>query len=261
LLFDIASHHHRRGRGGPVQGDRQRPGGWPRLRAWNGWPRSPTATTWTGRPCRKCTSTGRRPTAASAGRGHAACVPGHGQAVDAGIKIYNAYKLAEAIENGDDEAIKQYSSEILIDTAVDAAPLGAMFTKLGMTKVGVLIAGLGAKVGDNVATVLTKVEDIARYAVKKGKLPDNYITKAEALKLGWKPKAGNLDKVAPGKSIGGDIFRNREGGVPDAPGRTWIEADINYTGGYRGSERLLISSDGLVYKTTDHYKTFSEVIK
>lgn len=80
------------------------------------------------------------------------------EAVDAGIKIYNAYKLAEAIQDGDEEAIKRYGTEILVDTAVDAAPLGAFFTKLGMTKVGLLIAGLGAKVGDNVASVIAKVD-------------------------------------------------------------------------------------------------------
>jgi len=65
------------------------------------------------------------------------------EAVDAGIKLYNAYKLAEAIQNQDEEAIKYYGTEILIDTAVDAAPLGAVFTKLGMTKIGAMVLALG----------------------------------------------------------------------------------------------------------------------
>jgi filamentous hemagglutinin len=78
------------------------------------------------------------------------------EAVDVGIKIYNAYKLAEAIQDQDEAAIEYYGTEILIDTAVDAAPLGAVFTKLGMTKVGGIIMGLGAKVGDEVVGVATK---------------------------------------------------------------------------------------------------------
>ncbi|MCY8473149.1 hypothetical protein MOC95_08335 [Bacillus halotolerans] len=41
-------------------------------------------------------------------------------------------------------------------------------------------------------------------------MPENYINKGEARKLGWESKKGNLSKVAPGKSIGGDIYKNRE---------------------------------------------------
>lgn len=70
--------------------------------------------------------------------------------------------------------------------------------------------------------------------MKYGRLPDNFITKAEAAKLGWDPQKGNLAEVAPGKSIGGDIFQNREKLLPDAAGRVWREADINYTSGFRG---------------------------
>ncbi|MGG1417739.1 ribonuclease domain-containing protein [Bacillus subtilis] len=82
------------------------------------------------------------------------------------------------------------------------------------------------------------------------------MTKGEAKKLGWESKKGNLSKVAPGKSIGGDIYKNREKRLPEAKNRVWREADINYTKGYRGNDRLLYSNDGLIYKTTDHYKTF-----
>ncbi|MCB9330694.1 MAG: hypothetical protein H6574_06400 [Lewinellaceae bacterium] len=106
---------------------------------------------------------------------------------------------------------------------------------------------------------LTSFDDVARYVSKSGKLPSNYITKAQAKNLGWNPKLGNLDVVAPGKSIGGDIFKNSEGLLPKANGRTWIEADINYSSGFRGSERLIYSNDGLIYKTTDHYKTFTQI--
>lgn len=107
--------------------------------------------------------------------------------------------------------------------------------------------------------ILNKMDDVSGYVAKNGKLPDNFITKADAKKLGWNPKAGNLADVAPGKSIGGDIFRNKEGLLPKIDGRVWYEADINYTSGFRGSNRLLYSSDGLIYKTTDHYKTFTQI--
>jgi hypothetical protein len=36
-------------------------------------------------------------------------------------------------------------------------------------------------------------------------------------------------------SIGGDVYQNRSGALPSAPGRTWYEGDLNYNGGYRGN--------------------------
>ncbi|MEL6824764.1 MAG: ribonuclease domain-containing protein [Pseudomonadota bacterium] len=85
-------------------------------------------------------------------------------------------------------------------------------------------------------------------------LPDNYITKAEARQIGWRPNQGNLAEVAPGKSIGGDRYYNQPNPktgsqLPNSEGRVWFEADLNYNGGYRGRDRLLFSNDGLVYRT------------
>jgi hypothetical protein len=102
-------------------------------------------------------------------------------------------------------------------------------------------------------------EDVAAYIKKNKRLPGDYLTKREARKLGWKPNKGNLQQVAPGRSIGGDIFYNEPPILPDAPGRIWYEADIGYTGGYRGVKRILYSNDGLIYKTLDHYKTVIEI--
>ena len=79
------------------------------------------------------------------------------EAVDAGIKLYNAYKLAEAIQNQDEAAILQYGGEIVADSIIGAAPLSGVFTKLGMTKVGLMIASLGTKIGDDVASVAAKL--------------------------------------------------------------------------------------------------------
>lgn len=102
-------------------------------------------------------------------------------------------------------------------------------------------------------------QEVADYIQEHHELPPIYITKKEARKLGWEPSEGNLHKVAPGKSIGGDVFRNREGLLPNKKGRIWYEADIHYTGGKRGSDRILYSNDGLIYQTTNHYKTFQQI--
>lgn len=106
---------------------------------------------------------------------------------------------------------------------------------------------------------LTDFEEVASYIRKHHSLPDNFITKKDAEKLGWNAKEGNLNEIAPGKSIGGDIFRNREGKLPKKKGRIWYEADINYSKGFRGKDRLLFSNDGLIYKTEDHYDTFQQM--
>ena len=92
-----------------------------------------------------------------------------------------------------------------------------------------------------------------------GKLPDNYLGKKNAQKMGWDPKQGNLAEILPGMLIGGDRYKNRDGRLPDAPGRVWYEADFDYTGGYRNDCRLLYSNDGLIFVTYDHYLTFYEI--
>ena len=105
--------------------------------------------------------------------------------------------------------------------------------------------------------VINTFDGVADYLIRYKRLPDNYITKSQASALGWVASKGNLAEVAPGKSIGGDVFSNREGRLPSASGRTWREADINYVSGFRNADRLVYSSDWLIYKTTDHYATFT----
>lgn len=65
--------------------------------------------------------------------------------------------------------------------------------------------------------------------------------------------------MLPGKMLGGDIYKNREGKLPSAPGRVWYEADMNYKSGYRNRDRILYSNDGLIFVTYDHYQTFYEI--
>lgn len=105
----------------------------------------------------------------------------------------------------------------------------------------------------------TTPEDVALYIHTYGKLPCNFITKNEAKKLGWVSNKGNLWDVTDQMSIGGDHFGNYEGLLPDAEGRTWTECDVNYEGGYRGSERIIFSNDGLIYYTNDHYESFTQL--
>lgn len=105
----------------------------------------------------------------------------------------------------------------------------------------------------------SSMEEVAVYLAMYQKLPDNFLTKSQAQSRGWDNRKGNLDKVAPGCSIGGNRFSNYEGQLPDRANRYWTECDINYQGGFRGGERICFSNDGLIYYTADHYKTFTQV--
>ncbi len=102
-------------------------------------------------------------------------------------------------------------------------------------------------------------DEVAMYIAAYKKLPGNFITKAQAEKLGFDNRAHTLDKVAPGKSIGGDHFGNYESQLPAADGRKYRECDIDYRSGVRGVKRIVFSSDGLIYYTGDHYKTFERL--
>ena len=102
----------------------------------------------------------------------------------------------------------------------------------------------------------TSRDTVALYLMKYGTLPQNYITKAEARALGW--EGGSLEAYMPGASIGGDIFGNYEGSLPEKEGRTYTECDINTAGAdERGAERIVFSNDGLIFYTADHYETFT----
>lgn len=98
-------------------------------------------------------------------------------------------------------------------------------------------------------------EDVALYIHTYGCLPQNFVTKSEAEDAGW--SGGSVEKYIPGAAIGGNRFGNREGLLPDAPGRSWTECDINTNGASgRGAERIVFSNDGLIYYTSDHYESF-----
>jgi hypothetical protein len=47
-------------------------------------------------------------------------------------------------------------------------------------------------------------DEVCAYLIRYHRLPDNYMTKKEARKLGW--EGGSLDRLIPGRSIGGDFY-------------------------------------------------------
>lgn len=103
---------------------------------------------------------------------------------------------------------------------------------------------------------LTNENTVINYVKQNHQLPNYYITKNEAKKLGWNPSKGNLCKVLPGKAIGGDHFGNREGKLPKD--EKYFEADVNYSCGNRNSDRIIFTKNGEVYLTKDHYKSFEK---
>lgn len=105
---------------------------------------------------------------------------------------------------------------------------------------------------------LTQAEKVISYVKSHGDLPNYYISKAQAKKIGWDPQEENLCDILPGKAIGGDQFSNREGKLPQKEGRQYFEADLNYGCGSRSADRMIYSNDGLVYITTDQYRSFEK---
>jgi RHS repeat-associated protein len=91
-----------------------------------------------------------------------------------------------------------------------------------------------------------------------GKLPANYLTKADAAKAGWRPGKA-IENSVPGAQLGGDVFQNSPAVLPSAPGRVWYEADVGLIGSMSRAKqpgtRLLYSNDGQLFITTDHYTT------
>ena len=89
-----------------------------------------------------------------------------------------------------------------------------------------------------------------------GHLPLRYITKEQAMMHGW--HGGGLCSAWPGHEIGGDMFENAGGALPDGS-RLYHEADLDETCSSRGPKRLIFSADGAIYLTPDHYRHFIPV--
>ena len=104
-----------------------------------------------------------------------------------------------------------------------------------------------------------KIDGADWYLKYKGKLPKYYIFIEDAYELGWNRESGNLHQIAPNKMIYAGRYNNRDEHLPVKKGRVWNEVDINYYSGYRNSQRIVYSNDGLMFVTYDHYKSFIEI--
>ena len=108
----------------------------------------------------------------------------------------------------------------------------------------------------------TTKDSVAAYLCKFDKLPSNYITQKEGMTL-YESKTGNaFDKwnfnpwTTLGVMIGGDSFGNKEGLLPKG---SYHEADVDYFSDNRGTKRLVYESDCVIYYTSDHYKSFTQL--
>lgn len=65
--------------------------------------------------------------------------------------------------------------------------------------------------------------------------------------------------------MGGDMFLNNPEILPQSPGRVWREADIGLSNSLSRARqpgtRLLYFNDGLLYVTSDHYKSVNFIGK
>jgi filamentous hemagglutinin len=111
-----------------------------------------------------------------------------------------------------------------------------------------------------------KTTEAANRAVESlrttGRLPEEYVTQSTARQYGW-DKGKALGNYVPGGQLGGDVYKNAANVFPSAPGRIWYEADIGLVNtvsrAKQGGTRLVYSNDGLLYITTDHYKTATAI--
>ena len=102
--------------------------------------------------------------------------------------------------------------------------------------------------------VYTTKEDVALFIYLYHRLPNNFITKNQAEdQYGW--EGGSLSRY--GMCIGGDRFYNNEGLLPQ---NTYYECDIDTLySSKRGSKRLVFTYSGIIYYTSDHYRSFQRL--
>jgi hypothetical protein len=101
--------------------------------------------------------------------------------------------------------------------------------------------------------------DVVRYISKENRLPSKFVTIKEAKAAGWN-NGKDLSQFLPGKSIGGDVYKNvTDPMLPNAERRIYYEADLGYKAGPRTGYRVVFSNDGKMFVSPDHYKTWIEI--
>ena len=104
-------------------------------------------------------------------------------------------------------------------------------------------------------TLIPEFYALAREIKTNGALPASYLTKTEAAALGW--SGGSLDRIIPGKQIGGDRYYNLSGILPSG---VYTECDLGTIGkNGRGQYRLVYSADFRFYVTINHYQSFVRI--
>ncbi len=63
----------------------------------------------------------------------------------------------------------------------------------------------------------------------------------------------------PGKNDFWGYISKQRWSFATSPNIIWYEADIDYEFGFRGTERILFSNDGLIFVIYDHYYTFVKI--
>lgn len=167
-------------------------------------------------------------------------VPGENEGADVTVGTV-VHDTGEAASSESEPEASQGTKESIADTSKEEAASKETLPGLKVDRNG----------------TYTDKEHVAAYLHEFGCLPSNYITKKEAEDLGWVSSKGNLNKVASGKSIGGDRFGNYEKQLPVKKGRQYYECDIDYKKGSRNAKRIIYSNDGLIYYTEDHYESFT----
>lgn len=115
----------------------------------------------------------------------------------------------------------------------------------------------------------TTKDSVAAYLCKFDKLPANYVGKNEGKKLYESETGKTFEKwnfnpwTTIGVMIGGDNFdnyaKNPDNYHATLPEGGYHEADVDYSGANRGTNRLVYQPDCVIYYTADHYETFTQL--
>lgn len=119
------------------------------------------------------------------------------------------------------------------------------------------------------SSLYTTKDSVAAYLCKFDKLPANYVGKNEGKNL-YESKTGNTFEkwnfnpwTTIGVMIGGDNFENYASDPEyyheTLPEGSYHEADVDYSGKNRGTNRLVYQPDCVIYYTSDHYENFTKL--
>jgi hypothetical protein len=186
-----------------------------------------------------------------------------------GLRVPNKGSSTVTVETGTTASetstiVKDVGGKVgKVGVATDAANDASYTANSVVTSEGVANAATYARLKLDLKTTQAANEVVDSLRAT-GQLPANYVDKAQAAQQGWQPGKA-LNNSVPGGQLGGDVFNNVPpvNGLPQAVNRTWQEVDIGLSNTMSRSNqpgtRLLYSNDGLLYITTDHYKTVTPI--